>query len=53
MTAKDDPDVLSPGMPPGRGYEVQAEFDHFVLRGDLVADLAETQATASVSSNPR
>ncbi|MFL6044577.1 MAG: hypothetical protein ACJ72M_05605 [Propionibacteriaceae bacterium] len=40
MTAKDDPDVLSPGMPPGRGYEVRAKFDQFVLRGDLVADLA-------------
>ena len=40
MTAKDDREVLSPGMPPGRGYEVRAEFDQFVLRGDLVADLA-------------
>jgi hypothetical protein len=34
------PDVLSPGMPPARGYEVRAKFDQFVLRDDFVADLA-------------
>ena len=40
MTAWDDRDVLSPGMPPARGYEVRAKFDPFVLRDDFVADLA-------------
>ena len=40
MTASDDPHLLSPGMPPAYGYEVRAEFDHFVVRDDFVADLA-------------
>jgi hypothetical protein len=40
MTAKDNPDVLNPGMPPAPGYEVRAKFDQFVLRDDFLADLA-------------
>jgi hypothetical protein len=40
MTSRDNPDVLSPGMPPTRGYKVRAEFDQFVVRDDFVADLA-------------
>ena len=40
MTAWDDPDVLSPSMPPARGYEVRAKFDQFVIRDDFIADLA-------------
>lgn len=40
MAARDDPDVLSPGIPPALGYEVRAKFDQFVLRDDFVADLA-------------
>lgn len=40
MTASDDPYLVSPGMPPGWGYEVRAEFDHVVIRDDFVADLA-------------
>jgi hypothetical protein len=40
MTASDDPRVLSPGMPPARGYRVRAQFDQFVIRADFVADLA-------------
>ena len=27
-------------MPPASGYEVRAEFDHLVIRDDIVADLA-------------
>jgi hypothetical protein len=40
MPASDDPHPVSPGMPPACGYEVRAEFDHFVIRDDFVADLA-------------
>ena len=40
MTASDDAYRMSPGMPPAGAYEVRAEFDHFVVRDDLVADLA-------------
>ena len=40
MTASDDPHRMSPGMPPACEYEVRAEFDHFVIRDDFVADLA-------------
>jgi hypothetical protein len=40
MTASDGPHTMSPGMPPVCGYEVRAEFDHFVLRDDFVTDLA-------------
>jgi len=40
MTASDDPHPMSPGMPLACGYEVRAEFDHFVIRDDFVADLA-------------
>jgi hypothetical protein len=40
MTASDDPYPVSPGMPPGCGYEVRAEFDHVVIRDDFVADIA-------------
>ena len=40
VTASDDPHRISPGMPPASAYEVRAEFDHFVVRDDFVADLA-------------
>ena len=40
MTAADHSHRMSPGMPPACAYEVRAEFDHFVIRDDFVADLA-------------
>jgi hypothetical protein len=38
MTAADHSHRLN--MPPACAYEVRAEFDHFVIRDDFVADLA-------------
>jgi hypothetical protein len=52
MTAREDPDVLSPGMPPGRGYEVRARFEHFVLREDFVADLAGSSSHRLLEFQP-
>jgi hypothetical protein len=40
MAASDDPHPVSPGIPTACGYEVRAEFDHLVIRDDLVADFA-------------
>jgi hypothetical protein len=40
MFGWNDPHVLSPGMPPLRGYGVRAKFDQFVIRDDFIADLA-------------
>ena len=47
------PDVLSPGMPPARGYEVRAKFDHFVTRDDFVADLAENPGHRLLEFQPQ
>ena len=40
MTASDNANPVSAGMPPACGYEVRAEFDQLVTRDDFVADLA-------------
>jgi hypothetical protein len=53
MTASDDPHPVSPGMPPASGYEVRAEFDHLVIRDDLVADMTGSSSHRLLEFQPQ
>ena len=53
MTAADHSHQMSPGMPPACAYEVRAEFDHFVIRDDFVADLAGNSSHRLLEFQPQ